>query len=40
MKIVGFHMHPYLKDSENMRFYPDGAKEKIFHENAERRLGL
>lgn len=24
MRIVDFHMHPYLKESENMRFYPNG----------------
>ena len=24
MRIIDFHMHPYLKDSENLRFYPNG----------------
>ena len=24
MKIIDFHMHPYLNESENMRFYPGG----------------
>lgn len=24
MRIIDFHMHPYLKESENMRFYPNG----------------
>lgn len=24
MRIIDFHMHPYLADTENMRFYPDG----------------
>lgn len=26
MKIIDFHMHPYLNETENMRFYPDGDK--------------
>lgn len=26
MRIVDFHMHPYLRESENMRFYPNGDK--------------
>lgn len=26
MRIIDFHMHPYLRDSENMRFYPDGDR--------------
>ena len=24
MKIIDFHMHPFLNDTENMRFYPGG----------------
>lgn len=26
MRIIDFHMHPYLKESENMRFYPNGNR--------------
>lgn len=26
MRIIDFHMHPYLKESENMRFYPNGDR--------------
>ncbi len=26
MKIIDFHMHPYLNETENMRFYPGGDK--------------
>lgn len=26
MRIIDFHMHPYLSETENMRFYPGGDK--------------